>query len=94
MLNSNNQKELENELSIWGLDSNWRCQGVVCYAVLEMVTGIDPGPELFDFNFDLNELRRKVSMWNDGKSEDFELVKKLDKWLELGLKYGCKIDIF
>jgi hypothetical protein len=36
-------------------------------------------------------------MWNgNGETSlvDLELVKKLDKWLELGLKYGCTIDIF
>lgn len=67
--------ELQNELLLLEIHSDWRNQGRGCYKFLYTVTGIDPGPEL---NFDLNQMLDQNHEYRKKVNADDEFTNKFE----------------
>lgn len=96
LVSKNKQDELKNESLLLGIDCNWRSQGIGCYSFLNEIFGIEPSAELLGTNYNLYELKnifdKHKNKYKEINNQDF--INKFNKWINLGLKYDCKIDIY
>lgn len=96
LVSKNKQDELKNESLLLEIDCNWRNQGFGCYSFLNEIFGIEPNAELLSTNYNLSELKyifdQRKKTYKEINNQDF--INKFNKWIILGLKYDCEIDIY